>query len=363
MILRNKILYINMAAFFILVTWTWISPSIAWSETYLHGDFTSQSQSCGTCHISHGASAEKLLAWGSNEAEFCYYCHSGSTDSIGSNYDVENGIINGRNGSNPSYAGGFKNSINLDSTVQGMVYSNTSMHNISTQIDGLIPGGSAWTGSFTCGSCHDPHAGGEYPSKNGKYKNPRLLRMQLLDDAANNVSRAVYMKIDYGNTNLPFSYGRGFNEWCGGCHDVFDTEGAVRTGAVGVKSGESSMDKFRHKMGVYIPDQVFSTSLADGLPIPTNTDGKWKPEDNPLPDVPQWRLSCLTCHRAHGTSVNVSVGFKRFTVYDSVYNYAADENQSTLLRLPERGVCYKCHGSAEYNLYEESNPNKYESGW
>lgn len=337
-------------------------PGVVSASVYFHGDFASNSESCSSCHRVHFADASNLLTYGPTETDFCYYCH-GEGRATTSGYDVETGMITGGGIQRPSYAGGFKLSIDPSrSYVANKVYENTSVHsiekamrmgNLSELKDGNIPGmpeGVTWKGSFKCGSCHDPHGGGKYPAT--PYRNPRLLRSTLLDST----KRYVYMYIDYGQTNLPLEYGAGFNQWCGGCHNVFNTEGSERTGTTGYSN--NSVMKFRHKMGVNIPEHVFSTALGTGLPIPTDTKG-----DNS--GNAQWKLSCITCHRAHGSSVHVSVGFKRFTTYNSVYSYGNDEIQSALLRLPEREACVRCHGSAEYNKYDESKTpsEKYGTGW
>ncbi|HWI55487.1 MAG TPA: cytochrome c3 family protein [Desulfobacteria bacterium] len=321
------------------------------ASVYFHSQFASDSQGCGTCHIAHFSETENLLAHGPSETDACYYCHGEGEATSG--YDAETGMVSGQGGvTRPSYAGGFEKSVDPSrSYIANTVYENTSVHSIekalrlgqlSQLVDGDIPGGSSWTGNFKCGSCHDPHGGGQYPST--PYRNPRLLRNTLLDE----VPRYVYMSIDYGQTNLPLAYGAGFNQWCGGCHAAFNTEGETRTGNTGTSNG--SMMKFLHKVGVGVPDHVFSTELGSGLPIPTDTKG------NGI-GLPQWRVSCLTCHRAHGSSVNVSVGFPRFNA--SMTPYGDDVNQSALLRLPEREVCVKCHGSAEYNKYN----GDYGTGW
>lgn len=324
-------------------------PSVVFASVYFHGDFASNAQSCGSCHRVHFSETASLLSHGSNETEFCYYCHGDGNGENSSGYNVQSGEITVGNEKRPSYAGGFEKSIDPSrSNSIDMVFPNTSMHNIeppegngeALQLqDGDIPGGGQWQGTFKCGSCHDPHGGGQYPTT--PYRNPRLLRETLLGDTT---KRYVYMSIDYGNTNLPLAYGAGFNNWCGGCHDKFNTEGADRTGAV----GDLSMSKFRHKVGVKIPEQVFSTDLGTGLPVATDTQG-------------QWWLNCMTCHRAHGSSVSVSIGFTRYN--SSAERYNDGENQSTLLRLPERGVCFKCHGSSEYNKYNPNEVDKYGTGW
>ncbi len=327
------------------------------ASVYFHGEFTSNSESCSSCHVVHFAQADNLLALGPTETDLCYYCH-GEGRAATSGYDVEVGMIVGQGGvSRPSYAGGFEKSIDPSrSYIANKVYDNTSVHSIEKALrlgqlsqleDGDIPGGASWTGTFKCSSCHDPHSGGQYPKT--PYRNPRLLKKTLLDG----VPRYVYMSIDYGQTNLPLAYGAGFNEWCGGCHSMFNTEGDIRTGSTSTSNGMAPPEfKYMHKVGVAVYEQIFSTDLGFGLPMPTDTKGTGT-------GMLQWRINCMTCHRAHGSSVNVSVGFPRFKTYNSVSSYVYDANQSALLRLPEREVCVKCHGSAEFNKYN----GNYDTGW
>jgi len=359
------------------------TPALA-VNVYTHGDFASNSKGCADCHITHGANAAKLLVAGPTQTDTCYFCHGEA--SWASRYDAETGRIMGTDGSpRPSYAGGFKKSVPNPNTwtVASLAY-NTSVHSVEKawqtssiqagQVLGKdIPGGTlGWTSEFTCGTCHDPHAGGRYPAVSG-YINPRLLKLR---PNGATVDKVVYMRIDYdysadnseSKTLMTLEYGKGFNAWCGACHDKFNTEGTGtenpnRTGSYGIDNG-AGQTKYRHKMGVMLTSTShsgFSTSLTNGLPLPTNTTGA-----RDVAGTPTNYLMCLSCHRAHGSAVTVSVGFKRFRSYDTIYGSAKSElsvndGASALLRLPERDVCYKCHGAAQYNIY--SGTDKYGVGY
>lgn len=356
-------------------------PTVVFAA-YTHGDFASNSKGCADCHITHGANAAKLLVAGPTQTDTCYYCHSEAL--VSSRYNAETATVRGAdNAWRASYAGGFMKSYKASNYTVGNAVYNTSVHSVEKsyqngstmtggQVNGDIPGGGSWTGNFTCGSCHDPHAGGRYPSETGApYKNPRLLRLKPLNVSTN---RVVYMKIayDYGvdggasDTLLPSEYGKGWNAWCGACHDVFNTESnggsefPDRTGSANIDNGSGAM-KYRHKMGVYLNTGiVFSTSLQDGLPLPTNTDGSTTTAN-------QRYLNCLACHRAHGSSETVSVGFERFKSYTTktggTTSVSTSAGASALLRLPERDVCYKCHGAGVTNLFSGTDSTKYQTGW
>lgn len=372
------------------------SPAYA-IDQYVHGDFASNTSSCGRCHVTHAAGSENLIIDSYDRTRMCLSCHGYM--SIMSQYDVYQGNTRGTDWvTRPSPAGGFVQSADPESDwttdVSATSNVNTSSHHVQSyadpgylppgQTNGDVPGGTMnFTGDLTCCSCHDPHAGGKYPAAAGDtYRNPRLLKKRPVDTGVDHV---VYMKIDYdygsgpawdpipeggtGHTSQVMEYGKGFNEWCGSCHDLFNTESVVgtddpnRTGSYGIDNG-SGQQTYRHKMGVLLTktDVTSATGLAsvvqNGLPLPTDTNG-----DRDGVSTSTNRLACISCHRAHGSSVKVSTGYTRFNSYTTYYVDgdgapvsvatigAADDGASALLRLKERDVCFKCHGAAEYNTF------------
>ncbi len=380
-----------IAALVVLLGLILVSPAFA-VNVFTHGDFAANSRGCADCHITHGANAAKLLVAGPTQSDTCFFCHG--EGSYASAYNAEYGYTMGTGTmaqDRVSFAGGFVYSgdpayANWVNPIDGAAIKlNTSVHSVelayqnatypsSGQVIGKdIPGGQlGWTSAFRCGSCHDPHAGGKYPADTG-YINPRLLRLKPIGVTTD---RAVYMRINYdysaGNTEnktrQTMEYGKGFNAWCGACHDRFNTEGAGAANRSGSNSVDNGLgaNKYRHKMGVMLTSTGhtgFSTSLKDGLPLATSTTGS---RDAATTDTKY--LNCLTCHRAHGSSASVTIGYKRFRSYDTIYGSATDTigtslGASALLRLPERDVCFKCHGAAQYNRHSDGGTGNYGVGY
>lgn len=388
--LRQTVLLSILPAVFLTVLQSFVFCTPAQAiDRYVHGGFAANSSSCARCHVTHSADAAFLINDSRDRTRFCLSCHGYM--SVMSQYDVYSGLTRGTDSvSRPSPAGGFSTSPDPYSDwtngSTAVLNANTSAHHVWSLDGGLdtgqrggdIPGGTdGLTGDFACTSCHDPHAGGKYPPDPGEpYRNPRLLKKRPLDSA---VDLFVYMKIDYdygagyawsatpeggGHSSQTIEYGRGFDAWCGSCHDVFNTEGPTRTGSVGITNalGET---RYRHKMGVLLTSTThpgFTTSIQNGLPLPTTTNG-----DRDAATSSTGRLNCITCHRAHGSSVPVSVGYRRYQPYTTIYRDGSgnlvpkdtiaptDLGASALLRLKERDVCYICHGAAEYNKFTSSD--------
>jgi len=317
-------------------------PSVAFAINYTgpvtHGNFAGNSKGCADCHVTHGASAAKLLKGGTNQTEFCFVCHGNAGIS---GFDVKNGKIQSEDGNtwNPSWAGGFNQAYDFGGS--GTYKAVTSVHNVEkdsgsgTMPAGVgngfqIPGGSgALSDNFRCGSCHNPHAGGTYDNTTYTSKNPRLLKKAPLgNDVPYMGLWTISNTTNNTGTNRVTAYGDGINAWCGACHGVFNTEGQGATGHTADGNG-----KYRHAMGVLVA-QTGHTEWNAGLD-----------SDDGIALDANGKLNCLSCHRAHGSSATTSNGFMRYTTY----NGQAQSTSSVLLRLPERDVCYSCHGAAQYN--------------
>jgi len=328
-----------------------MTPSSAYATAapYTHGDFANNSKGCGECHVTHAANAAKLLVYGPTQTDMCYFCHGQNATS---RFDVQNGLIM-RQSADPkvaanwsvgstvysaSYAGGFSYSYDFQSnqlkastsvhSVEKMYDASDSGNNIPWTLGKEIPGGSGTlSADFRCGSCHDPHKGGAYDPLAANYKNPRLLKPQLLGEAKTTF-RAVYLTIDQ-NTNLLTAYGfnhantpnSGISNWCAGCHDVFNVNNF---------NADANL-KYKHSMGVSPTSSPLLTGkLTLGL----------------LAYDAQNKMTCLTCHKAHGTSATFSGTFQIYKDYNNLGK--TNSTSSTLLRLNERDACYFCHGAGEY---------------
>lgn len=354
------------------------SAALAMQAPYTHGDFASNSKGCGDCHITHSADVAKLLrsgSYGSTQTSFCLGCH-GSLSPFNVQYGMVMKQSNENTGAatlaarfpwgapdpavaNMSLAGGFEYSGNfaIGSSAFDVSLDATSVHNVRgigaisipnvTTYDyvygNTIPGGTQSL-DFECGSCHDPHAGGAYQD-NQADKNPRLLKESIL--GRNNMR--VMMEIDQAQ-NLPTKYTSGINNWCGACHDIFDTsaqganvgapEDQVRTGYYKI----GGRTKYMHLFGIDVYDtnkHGYATNpfTIEWLALQNNASSQQK------------EIMCLTCHRAHGSSASWSNTWDRYTSYNDYdgSGTTATGQGSALLRLPERDVCYGCHGAAQYN--------------
>ena len=370
------------------------SSAFAMSKPYTHGDFGTDSKGCGDCHVTHSADAAKLLmgrdAGTSTQTAFCLGCHG-----YLSPFNVKAGVILHQNyenntlaidagrfpwyqsswavnntNSNISMAGGFASAGDFKATVTDHAYPTlktvTSVHNVrgieaavgtisnvttyeyvysETASANTIPGGSKNL-DFECGSCHDPHAGGQYDD-NQSDKNARLLKERLFDSGVLRVG----MKIDQA-TNMITEYTSGMNNWCGGCHNVFNTGALGNDGGLAATDRRTDYykvggrDKYMHLFGIEVHDtskyggsySPFETSL---LPLSKKEDGS----GNLL------NITCMTCHRAHGSSATTSTSWKRYAAYGAYSGTGTTTSGtgSALLRLPNRDVCYGCHAEAKFN--------------
>jgi len=361
----SLILVLTVAALFLMAQAV-MADSTFGGGPYTHGDFANNSKGCADCHVTHAATAQKLLKFGTNQTTFCLGCHG--QDAMASPFDVRNGKImktanwDATNGNvvntaywadnswiNPSLAGGFNKSYNFGDTdtydavtsihnvrgsqgAFGPIAGVTSYEYVDDAVYNTIPGGTG-TLDFECGSCHDPHAGGAYTDNSGS-KNPRLLKEKLFAKTG----LMVQMTINDA-TNVPTGYTAGFNTWCGGCHDIFDTSATTRAGY----NLEGGRTKYMHQFNKKVYDTVYggSTNPYTVAWLALETDAGDK------------EISCITCHRAHGSSAEaLPVSFTRYAsykTYDGNNSTTTTGEGSALLRLKQRDVCFKCHAEAKYN--------------
>lgn len=347
----RKLTFISMLALLVLLMTG--SIAMAADQPYYHGDFATDTTGCAKCHVTHAGDAAALLIAGPTQTDFCYYCHD---NLLASPYDVYTGQIATSTGVMPSIAGGFDRTYDFDTKTYdetgGGVDTNylsvSSVHGVETLdnddwTDGsLIPGGTNnLTGNFRCGSCHDPHAGGTYPAAGVM---PRLLKAALpasTEDPAN-YQDWTFSSIDHAmitgfKTKVLTGYGDYAGVWCAGCHDLFNQ---TAQGAGQNPVDVNGKDKYMHRMNFTIDND------ANGVDAIQNA----KLEKVAL-SVGN-KLTCLTCHRAHGTASTVTTGtvWNRAREYKNSIGGTSDTSISTvLLREENRDVCYDCHGAATAN--------------
>lgn len=141
-------------------TWSFTTGDVDFYDP--HGNYTDNTNICRTCHQTHNAQGQGLLAK-STETALCFTCHDGS----GSNYNINDGMID--------------------------VTSNQSFHPIMD------------TGNFKaqqfvqCSNCHNPH--GDLDAKGNLYK--KLLRAS--DGSTIATQGNEFCLICHGANDLKFS--------------------------------------------------------------------------------------------------------------------------------------------------------------
>ncbi|MBI4322311.1 MAG: cytochrome c3 family protein [Chloroflexi bacterium] len=220
-----------------------------------------------------------------------------------------------------------------------------------------------------CTSCHNPHGNTNY-------------RMLKTYPRANNNTYAADVKAWYSDASNPSpayvanegnraleagapadkyikeyyaSYvdnSKGISSFCGGCHTAYPSNSA----GVGLASttGFGSVIHYRHR----------TEMPYDGWTNPNTGSPSQNPETNPIAGTggtgtfPALRLAsnasndnkvvtCLTCHRAHGTSAVMS----GYALKKSLGGLADEdltpaqigESRSSLLVMDNRGFCQACH--------------------
>lgn len=306
----------------------------AFTQARTHGGFDNQTEGCAGCHTTHAGKAAKLLRYGTDTTTFCQYCHDVNTSTP---YDTKEGKsqqydtlawVN-------SPAGGFTNTWGVISTSQHILGGT------------VVPGGDTnLTGNFTCGSCHDPHAGAAL-IENGN----RLLKADPGPDAA--AAPQPQIVID-ATTKLTTNYKTGFTGWCGDCHNML--KAGTDSGHTAYNNANTgNNDKYRHAVGITLDDTIgsgnvkngtknvaFSKDLYTGTPLELGADGLAATADD--------TVSCITCHRAHGTKAAAPGTYSSFSTVKNNAGNTLTNSGSVLLRMDKRGVCFNCHGAAANNL-------------
>ncbi len=285
--------------------------TVVWADNGPHqGDFTNTTDACAGCHRAHRGKAKNLLKETSQQA-LCYSCHGSS--GTGADTNVEDGVYQNR-ASGGQYGtvgaglrgGGFAFAL-MDPDMDGTIASAavTSKHDVGAVGtiwgNGAIdPNGNVGKANVTleCGSCHNPHG-----TSNGDTY--RILRPKPKSSGA-----ATDVTVpDEATKNYTIGYsGNGYrdptylsdaivSQWCGQCHTRYLADSTSDSG--------DAIFKFRHK-----------------------TSDK----------------SCFRCHVAHGTSAQMTGTYSGSVEWPD-NSAGGGTNDSRLLHVNNRGVCYQCHPS------------------
>lgn len=258
-----------------------LAPKPGFAFTSPHGSYTMTTDKCAACHSTHTALSADLLSASTTRA-LCDSCHTGYQ---GSDYDAEAGTIKNGGANTPSLAGGL--------TITGTV---TSAHMIDVSRNPLVvPGGANATNTaLVCTSCHDPHGSSNYRNFQ------EIVTWNGLNYTVSNFTATLSSPLGAeAVTYLTGSVGA-----CTSCHQDYAT-----------RVGGSYSSGFRHKMNVMVNAPTYT---AASLPLEQQS--------------PANRLVCLTCHKAHGTTVAANSA------------ESGREGYSTALkRMADYGLCSKCH--------------------
>jgi len=380
-------------------------PNEANPENYrIHTNYTKDTDACASCHATHTAVGASLLQWYS-AYDTCMACHDGT---VTTTYNVQEGLI-GSTGK-ATFGGMFGNgteafgsnhnvtgALNISAAPGGSAVAETG----TTEYGKTV---TAWQAEFGCQSCHSPHGQGGNarilnPDPNGAatlrkpaggfaytatvdatttglvyeagvgYKvyfegEPALLikgypyganvyddgskswgatvdnsagytvisGVDLSDDAADRVygTPAIQVKMDIDNylqANESVTHISGLNNFCGACHTDYNTSAFTAEGSAETLTGKYS-EAYRHQVGM-----------------------NWHADEPGLDFEENYRVTCETCHVAHGTNQDYwdrTVGPSGSGEF-ALAQLKEIAGSSALKRKPNMGVCETCHSKGEGN--------------
>jgi hypothetical protein len=172
---------------------------------------------------------------------------------------------------------------------------------------------------------------------------------------------------------------KSMSTWCAACHEKYNQASAATAvsynynpymPAMGSAPQVGTQGFHRHPV-----DQTLAAGISGSgvLTVPVKSDSGWIPLESANSgsgtDFTENFIGCLTCHRAHGSSsdmtgyaashletASVTTTSTPHTIYipvrdtvpgvdpdKGVYNGATNQGSSALLRADNRGVCERCH--------------------
>lgn len=152
---------------------------------------------------------------------------------------------------------------------------------------------------------------------------------------------------------------KGMSGWCAGCHQTYlgpkteftKSDGTTYTAFASLyNSGDGLGLALRHRHPINVeldaytgPDKANMIIADQVLPLSHDLAEKGTPSN----EATDW-IECLTCHRAHGTSVTMTGWADELAddPNDEIPSFIAQSGTgepSALLRLENRGVCEVCH--------------------
>jgi predicted CXXCH cytochrome family protein len=387
------------------ITWTDSSSFPTTHTALLVGSATTMTEFCNACHGDTAPGASTNVVSGIFD--------SGPSGAAGVAIGGNNGGVTvayqtASQFNTPLNGGGFDRAPNpytWETSATIAYKTTTSAHNMG-QTGTLWGAGNAATQQMNldCTSCHDPHGTSNYRLLKGSVNGVTVGGYDANDNPApfvlsneigyplpnvypwngnggwskhsnGAIEMANYRPNYTDTTGTPIVnwFGgptKSLSVWCSACHTQYDQRtsdynyspfepigGAVPAGQVG------NQTRHRHPVDVTMQNgtaavgvRTLTEQVISGLQPGSNTN--WVPlETNANPSQnstidKQW-IGCLTCHRAHGATTDMS-GWAAATlaqnasgtwapVRDGVPGVMPTKNTSNLLRADNRGVCERCH--------------------
>lgn len=243
----------------------------------------------------------------------------------------------------------------------------TSRHNADPADSSLYPWGynsntglstNALSSPLQCTSCHNPHGTANYRLLKEKINGQTVVVRAyyggsfVKDEGARGLETGAptykYATDYYGSasdgTGAPTTAGQGsIASLCGACHTAYPSAGA------GIAYTSAGYTHYRHRTEM---------PYTNWLNPETGATVTYNPKLSPLPGFPNLRLAsnstqtntivtCLTCHRVHGTAATMS-GYALKTSLggsgaENLTPAQTSTSKSVLLYTNNRGMCQACH--------------------
>ncbi len=303
--------------------------------SYPHGNFADNPDACAACHRMHTATGRNLIKDSSGGT--CLSCHN---NGIAADTDVMNGVyLDDRDATphHPAWGANLGTLMGGGFTKVGNATGSTSKHRVDETL--IPPGADPATGfpygaaiQLKCTSCHNAHPNKTYPDQ---YRllalRPNLVTSDKLvvwngpwADATQKAPLVngyrAYTEADFsadnpvtdhspghnGEKETTRNYRSGIAEWCAACHTHYmatwtpgspGTPNAYKTAdpyAAGDQFGANARE--RHSVNTVL----WNRTAINGTAYNLTTNGPLEDKTGNGRTQDDW-LTCLSCHRAHGT--------------------------------------------------------------
>jgi len=363
-----------------------------------------------------------LVSDANNMTDFCYACHGNGAP--GASTNVQNGIFDsgptGGTGTvdsgDPAAAVFAASNSSYDTTLNGGGFekiggsaSVMSAHDMRAASQGpLVRWGYmdpstgvsnlAVMASFGCTDCHDPHGSSNYRLLKDQVNgvtvggyvgtgtpNPYVLSNEEgfptggFKKGEDGLADIAAYKPNYTAAQYAKNPGRAMSQWCSACHTAYSEQDSVAGHGYSYGAYESAVagakERHRHPVDIALSvgtsadpeNRALTVALLDdpGLPLEMGVGLVAPGEDHQSAKIwdDRGNVSCLTCHRAHGSEaqmsgwavselvagpngavpVRVTPGNPLLPASQANPLGVNPNFSGAMLRFDNRGVCERCH--------------------